>query len=68
LWQEYYGPLQKRVDELRVEGDKWPELHQAIAETEEEISMFTRFGESYGYVFYILQKPPGAVCAFGESR
>ncbi len=56
-WREYYAPLEKRIAALRPDAAAWPELAAVIAETEEEIRMFTRFGESYGYVFYILRKP-----------
>lgn len=56
-WAEYYAPLQKRIRALRSEAAAWPELAAVIADTEEEINMFARFGDSYGYVFYILRKP-----------
>ena len=56
-WAEYYAPLQQRITALRSDAAAWPELAAVIAETEEEINMFARFGASYGYVFYILRKP-----------
>ena len=56
-WAEYYAPLQERITALRSHCADWPELAAVIAEAEEEIDMFARFGDSYGYVFYILRKP-----------
>ncbi|MFQ5927677.1 MAG: SAM-dependent methyltransferase [Terriglobia bacterium] len=56
-WAEYYAPLQKRITALRSAAAAWPELAAVIAETEQEINMFARFSDSYGYVFYILRKP-----------
>ena len=56
-WEEYYTPLQQRIAALRPEAANWPELAQVIAGTEQEIDMFARHEESYGYVFYLLRKP-----------
>jgi serine/threonine-protein kinase HipA len=49
---EYYVPLAGRCAKLREDGD--PEVLAVIAETEEEIRMFERFSDAYGYVFYLL--------------
>lgn len=51
-WDSYYDPLLARIAQLRPEAS--PELAEAIAETETEIDLFRRFGDSYGYTFYIL--------------
>ncbi len=56
-WAEYYTPLQERIAALRVRADGWPELASVIEEAEQEISLFDQFGDSYGYVFYILRTP-----------
>ena len=50
-WEtEYYAPLKARVDGLSSE----PAFAEVIKETEQEIDLYERFGDSYGYVFYLL--------------
>jgi SAM-dependent methyltransferase len=56
-WDEYYRPLQARIARLR-EGADAP-LRAAIAEAEQEIELFARHGDSYGYVFYLLRRAGG---------
>ncbi len=54
-WEEYYRPLQARLESLRPRARAEPDLASAIAETEREISLYARHGASYGYVFYLLR-------------
>jgi serine/threonine-protein kinase HipA len=42
---------------LRTEAATDPALAEAIASTEQEIAFYERYGDSYGYVFYLLRKP-----------
>lgn len=53
-WDEYYTPWSQRIESLKGDSDEY--LQQFIAEAEEEIDMYRRFGSEYGYTFYILQK------------
>ena len=55
-WDEYYTPLQERIALLRHRAADNPELAAVLAETEGEITVFSRFGDSYGYVFYLMRK------------
>lgn len=52
-WENYYGPLEHRIRELRPSAS--PAMQGVIAETETEIDLFRRNGESYGYSFYLLR-------------
>lgn len=54
-WDEYYRPLQARMAALRAEASNDPALAEVISSTEKEIDFYTRFGDSYGYVFYLLR-------------
>ncbi len=54
-WEEYYRPLQARIESLRQRARAEADLASAIAETEREISLHARHGASYGYVFYLLR-------------
>ncbi len=54
-WKEYYSPLQRRIAELRESGpDEF--LAAVLEETEREIDVYARHGDSYGYVFYLARK------------
>ncbi|MFY0526781.1 class I SAM-dependent methyltransferase [Archangium gephyra] len=54
-WDEYYHPLEARMASLRERARGDADLSTAIAETEREIDLYTRYGTSYGYVFYLLR-------------
>jgi serine/threonine-protein kinase HipA len=54
-WDDYYRPLQARMDALRAEAATDPALAEAIASAAREIDLYARFGDSYGYVFYLLR-------------
>jgi SAM-dependent methyltransferase len=53
-WDEYYTPLEQRMARLAPAAD--PELAAAIDETRREIELYRRYGDSYGYVFYLLRQ------------
>lgn len=54
--QEYYGPLRRRIAELAPLAQEWKELRAMLTETQREIRIFERHGDSYGYVFFVLRK------------
>lgn len=53
---EFYRPLRERMDALRAEAAADPGLSQVIASEEQEIALYERYGDSYGYVFYLLRR------------
>ena len=53
---EYYIPLKARAAKLRQEGGLSPAVAQALEECDVEIDMFERYGDTYGYVFYLMRK------------
>jgi serine/threonine-protein kinase HipA len=53
---EYYTPLSERVGQLRHEASTNPALAEVLDDTEREIAIFNRYGDSFGYVFYLMQK------------
>jgi len=55
-WDEYYTPLRKRVALLRPEAEADPALARVLDETEQEMSICERYGDSFGYVFYLMRK------------
>ena len=52
-WDEYYTPLLARASTLRPTADAT--LIALLDETEREADLFRRYGESYGYIFYLLR-------------
>lgn len=54
-WRNYYGPLRERMRRIDVTAV----MQAVIRETEEEMALFARFSDCYGYTFYVLQ-PAGA--------
>ncbi|MCY1018073.1 class I SAM-dependent methyltransferase [Pyxidicoccus sp. MSG2] len=52
-WWDYYTPLLQRMERLRPTAA--PALREVFTATEEEIALFRRHGDSYGYVFYLLR-------------
>lgn len=55
-WDEYYAPLEERIKELEVKYSSIPEAQEVYEEQRKENEMHRIYGDSYGYVFYVLQK------------
>lgn len=55
-WDAYFTPLLKRMESLRQNAPRDLDLAPAIAATEREIEIYRRYGESFGYVFYLAQR------------
>ena len=55
-FDEYYTPLRARIAELTPGAREFPALARVLEEAEQEIAMYDRFGDSYGYVFYLLRR------------
>lgn len=55
-WQDYYGPLAKRVAALEAAAGADPALAAVIAGVRDEIRMRNRFAESYGCVYMALRR------------
>lgn len=52
-WWDYFEGVARQCQQHR--GDE--SLSETIAAMEDEIDLYRRTGESYGYVFYILRRP-----------
>ena len=55
-WDEYYTPLPQRAERLREQAASDPALAQVLAEHDREVDVCRRFGDSFGYVFYLMRK------------
>jgi hypothetical protein len=52
-WTHYYDPLKERMNALRPSAE--PVMRAVIDETEAEIALFEKYGDCYGYAFYLLK-------------
>lgn len=55
-WDEFYGPMEQRLVEMRERYPDVPEAQEAIAEAEFEIDVFRKYHQYYGYVFLVMRK------------
>lgn len=55
-WTDYYQPLVPEIEKARIAFAGDPGVEAMLAEEETEICLFERFGDQYGYVFYVLKK------------
>ena len=55
-WDEYYTPLTKRLDQLEGKYADDETGRTIIHMTRQEQDMRKRFGESYGYEFFVAKK------------
>jgi SAM-dependent methyltransferase len=58
-WDDYYGPMEARLAALdaRYRGD--PAAAGVLADCRAEIDIYRRFGDWYGYAFFVARKPRG---------
>ena len=55
-WIEYYGPLEKRIQELSIKYAEHPEILRVLDKKKEEIEMIKKNPRNYGSAFFIMQK------------
>lgn len=55
-WQEYYRPLSEKIKILREKYSDDPSALQALQDDADEINLYAKHGNEYGYVFYILSR------------
>jgi hypothetical protein len=55
-WErDFYAPMAGLIHRIETEGPA--ELRAVAHEQREEIALFRRAGDVFGYVFFVLQKP-----------
>ena len=54
-WEEYYGPMQHRIADLRKRLADDPIAGEVVAAAEAEIDHFRRFSDCYSYEFFVVQ-------------
>ena len=54
-WSDYYGPMASRLDSLRARYRGDDEALAVLDSHGEQIDIYRRFHQSFGYVFYVLR-------------
>ncbi len=55
-WEGYYGPLEKRLDNLREKYHDNQDALAVIEEEQKEIDLYRKYSQWYGSVFYVMRK------------
>ena len=55
-WTEYYGPLEKRIREMRIEYADEPQALLELDQEQREIELFKASPRQYSSVFFVMQK------------
>ncbi len=55
-WMEYYAPLEKRINEIRIKHANDPKALAVLDEEQQEIDMFKKNPGRYCSVFFIMKK------------
>jgi cyclopropane fatty-acyl-phospholipid synthase-like methyltransferase len=54
-WDDYYHPLEKRIEMLSKKYADNTEALDMLNEERREIELFSKYSDQYGYVFYVMQ-------------
>ncbi|CAF1378871.1 unnamed protein product [Adineta steineri] len=54
-WQEYYGPMETKIRQLKIKYQGHTKEENILDEQQYEIDLYKKYSESYGYVFYIMK-------------
>jgi len=55
-WDNYYHPIEKRVAMLREKYKGDETVQKDLDGYQEEVEMFRKYADWYGYVFYLLKR------------
>jgi ubiquinone/menaquinone biosynthesis C-methylase UbiE len=55
-WTEYYGPWEKRINEMRIQYADEPQVLLELDKEQREVDMFKANPRRYGSVLFVMQK------------
>ena len=55
-WDDYYTPIEAKLPALRARNENDPAARRRIDEAQAEIDTYRRYGDSYGYVFFVMRQ------------
>ena len=56
-WDDYYTPMLARMADLKIRNAGVAEAEAVYAHCTQEADIFRKYSASYGYTFFVLQKP-----------
>lgn len=66
-WEEFYTPMERRIEELRVKYSGDAEALDALEQLAQEPEMHRRCGDSYDYEFFVTKRGPGPIQSTGTG-
>jgi ubiquinone/menaquinone biosynthesis C-methylase UbiE len=54
-WDNFYGPMQRLIPQLREKYTGNDEAQQVLDAGQQEIDMYTKYSSCYGYIFFLMQ-------------
>jgi ubiquinone/menaquinone biosynthesis C-methylase UbiE len=55
-WEEYYTPLEERIQVLRKKYENDPRALASLDEEQREVNLYRKYSRWYGSAFYVMQK------------
>jgi len=55
-WEPFYSPLEKRLDAFRKQYAADPDWIAVLDSFQNEIDIYRRYSEYFGYIFYVMQR------------
>jgi SAM-dependent methyltransferase len=55
-WDDYYGPLQRKINQFRVRHDGNSDAQQLANSVQREIDMWHRYSKFYGFEFFVMRR------------
>lgn len=59
-WENYYFPVEKKIQRMKAKYQDDPATIEVLEAEAQEIELYQKYSEYYGYVFYVMQKRMGA--------
>lgn len=55
-WADYYNPIEKKLALLKDKYKHNPSALNGIADAQQEIDLYRKYADCYGYIFFVMQK------------
>lgn len=56
-WDDFYTPMERRIEQLRLEHGSDPAALRILDQLAEEPALHRRYADYYGYVFFVARRP-----------
>jgi len=55
-WWDYYHPIEEKITQMKTKYKHDPTALKVLEGEKQEIELYQKYSEYYGYVFYVMQK------------